>query len=341
MPQQRITRLRNLAWMLVGLYLSESIHLRRIAARLPLPARLLSTTRRFRRFLNNRAFRPRVWYRPLAERLLRQAARTGPLRLLVDGSKVGAGHQLLMVGLAYHKRALPIAWTWVKGARGHSGSRKQCALLAYVHKLLPPDASVILAGDSEFGSVAVLQRLERWGWQYVLRQKGNTLACVSHQAFLWQRLDSLIPEKGETFFYEHVILTRQHLYHTHLLTRWERGQTLPWLLATNMDDAQQALRIYRRRMWIEELFGDWKGQGFDLERSHLRHFRRLSRLTFILSLLYLWLISRGSQVIKSGKRLLVDRPGRRDLSIFRIGLYSIHRFCAHSSNFGIRLVPYF
>lgn len=40
-----------------------------------------------------------------------------------------------------------------------------------------------------------------------------------------------------------------------------------------------ALQAYPRRMWIEEMYGDLKSHGFDLERTMLRHFQRLSRLT--------------------------------------------------------------
>jgi hypothetical protein len=43
----------------------------------------------------------------------------------VDGTKVGFGHQLLMVSLAYRRRSVPIAWTWVKYVRGHSSGYKQ------------------------------------------------------------------------------------------------------------------------------------------------------------------------------------------------------------------------
>ena len=65
-------------------------------------------------------------------------------------------------------------------------------------------------------------------------------------------------------------------------------------------------------MWIEETFGDMKGNGFDLESTHLRHFQRLSRLTLAVVLLYVWLVAFGSQVIKSSRRYLVDRRDRRD-----------------------------
>ena len=111
-------------------------------------------------------------------------------------------------------------------------------------------------------------------------------------------------------------------------------------MATNIPEAQEALRAYRRRMWIEEMFGDWKGHGVDLEHTHLRHFQRLSRLTMAVALLYVWLVTSGSQAIKAGKRSLVDRKRRRDLSIFRIGLYIIDRYCALGHAFTVRLVPY-
>ena len=52
------------------------------------------------------------------------------------------------------------------------------------------------------------------------------------------------------------------------------------------------MQAYRRRVWLDELFGDLKGHGFDLEASHLRHRERLSRLTLAVVLLYDWWVSR-------------------------------------------------
>jgi hypothetical protein len=92
-------------------------------------------------------------------------------------------------------------------------------------------------------------------------------------------------------------------------------------------------------MWIEETFGDLKGNGFDLESTHLRHFLRLSRLTLAVVLLYVWLVSMGSKAIKDGKRRLVDRVERRDLSIFQIGLRSVERRLANALSVSIRLGP--
>jgi hypothetical protein len=69
------------------------------------------------------------------------------IRLIVDGTKIGSRHQLLIVCLTYRKRAIPIAWTWVPHVRGHSSARKQLALLAYVRSLICAGAAVFLVGD--------------------------------------------------------------------------------------------------------------------------------------------------------------------------------------------------
>jgi len=63
------------------------------------------------------------------------------------------------------------------------------------------------------------------------------------------------------------------------------------------------------------MFGDLKKHGFDLESTMLRHVPRLSRLTLAVALLYVWLLSIGSQTVQAGLRHLVDRKDRRDLSL--------------------------
>src|SRR5881394_2980167 len=123
-PAERITRIRrNWSRLLVGLCLSRSVHLSKIAnKKIPTQATLPSATRRLSRLLDNAAIRARDWYEPIACSLLERAAAAqggggggggGEIRLIVDGSKVGFNHQLLMVGLAYRRRAIPVAWSWV------------------------------------------------------------------------------------------------------------------------------------------------------------------------------------------------------------------------------------
>lgn len=329
-PNQRITQLRNFVWLVYGIYLSRSVYLSRIAGKIPGQAKLQSIIKRLDRFLDNPAIRVREWYKPIAmEWLEKQYARIGEIHLIVDGTKVGFGHQLLMVSLAYRKRAIPIAWTWVKQVRGHSSGDKQIALLAYVKTLIPPRATVFLVGDTEFGPIKVLKQLDRWYWYYVLRQKADTLVW-SETETTWKPFGSHILKAGQRAWLGKKTFSQTHLYPVNLLAYWQPAEKEPWLLATNLPDLQTALRFYKRRMWIEEMFGDLKKHGFDLEASMLRSFLRLSRLTLAVAFLYVWLVSTGGRAIHQGLRHLVDRNDRRDLCIFQTGLRFIERLLVNS-----------
>ena len=322
------SRVRNLTWLIVGLYRAMNVHLSAIVRKWPLSAKNPSLWRRLERFLSNPAVHVREWYEPVARQWLHEAASSlGEIRLIVDGTKVGFGHQLLIVCLAFRRRAVPLAWTWVPSSRGHSSALVQLALLAYVRRLLPKRARVILVGDSEFGSVVVMRHVRHWRLAYVLRQKGSHLvrAKSSRQ---WQPFAQLVSRAGQSVWWSEACLTQQWRYPTAVLAYWAKGEKEPWLLATNLPDARTTRRAYQRRMWIDELFGDLKGHGCDLEATHLRHFMRLSRLTLAVCLLYSWLLQVGRMVIRQGQRDLVDRHDRRDLSLARIGHDMIEKWLA-------------
>jgi hypothetical protein len=339
-PDQRITQIRAFTWLIIGIYLSRSVCMSRVACKIPGEAKLTSATRRLSRLLDNPAIRVRAWYEPIARQWLEAQFRcSGEIRLIIDGTKIGFGHQLLIVCLAYRKRSIPIAWTWVKHVRGHSTAGKQLALLAYVRKLLPTGAVVFLVGDTEFGAVDVLRQLDRWSWLYVLRQKTSTHVWLNAQQG-WQDFGSFVQKAGQSVWLGRGCLTESQIYLVNLLAHWEAGEKEPWCLATNLPDRQMALSYYARRMWVEEMFGDFKKHGFDLESTMLRHFLRLSRLTLAVALLYVWLISVGGRTIRDGQRHLVDRVDRRDLSIFQIGLRFIERRLTNALSFRIPLFSY-
>jgi hypothetical protein len=329
-PKQRITQVQNFVWLIVGIFHSHSVNLSKIAGKVIGPAKNVSTVRRLSRFLANSAIDVRSWYKPIAKAWLQsQYERVGEIRLIVDGTKVGFGHQLLMIGLAYRNRAVPIAWSWVKHVRGHSSGKQQVSLLRYVGTLLPKKAPVFLVGDSEFGSILVLRQLDQWRWFYVLRQKSNTGLWFDEQTG-WHQLGSFVYQGGQSAWFQKAYLTQKEIYPVSVLVYWQIGEKEPWCLATNLPDQTLTLRYYRKRMWIEEMFGDFKKHGFELETTMLRHVPRLSRLTMAIAFLYVWLLSTGSRTIRAGLRHLVDRKDRRDLSLFQIGLRSIDRKLLHA-----------
>jgi len=116
-PEERITRVRNLAWLMTGLFLARSAHLSHIARKLPLRGQIVSLTNRLRRLLDN--LRVDVWryYQPVARQLL-TSFRGQQLTLLIDCIALGFDYQLMVIAIAYRRRALPLIWSvhfsWVK-----------------------------------------------------------------------------------------------------------------------------------------------------------------------------------------------------------------------------------
>lgn len=323
-PDDCDTRLTNLIYLMMGMFQARSVQLNLVARKTPVRAKKLSLVKRFGRFLNNAAVRVRDWYRPFAEGVLAAASVAGQVHLILDTTKVAFCFRLLMVSVAYRGRSLPLAWTWVVGSRGHTTTVTQIRLLTYVTELLPRGAKVSLVGDCEFGNPLLIEYVQGWGWDYALRQPGDNLVMLRGTG-RWQRIDSLPLGKGQPIWLGNVVLTQASPHPTHLVLYWQRNEKKPWLLATNLLDPRATLRLYRRRMWIEEMFGDMKKHGFDLEASHLRHFLRLSRLTLAVCLLYLWLVAMAEHVILTQQAHEVDRTDRRDLSLFRLGWDFIER----------------
>ena len=182
----------------------------------------------------------------------------------------------------------------------------------------------------------------RGGWRYALRQKGDTLIDLTlHNQ--WQRFGDIVRTPGQKASgSDEAFLTREHVYGTHLLAHWQVGEQEPWLLATNLPSPQEALHTYRQRMWIEEMFGDLKGHGFNLEDSHLRHFLRLSRLTLAVVLLYVWLMAFGFSGHQERPSLCRwYRADRRDFSVFRIGYNMAERRLTNSQPLSILFIPCF
>lgn len=340
LPNECDSRVTNLVYLLMGVLLARNVQTGVIASKIPVRAKRVSIVRRLERFLDNGAVRVRAWYQSVAVGLLKAAAASGRVALIIDATKVSFHHQLVMVAVAYHGRALPLAWTWVAYSRGHSTQQQQLAVLRYVKGLLPERVSVSLVGDTEFGHTLIIEELSVWRWPYALRQSGHNLV-MTRCSNTFQPLVTLLTTVGDWLFMPSVVLTKANPYPTHLMLCWLRGEPRPWLLATNLTHPPAVLRLYARRMWIEQLFLDLKSHGFDLESSHLRSFRRLSCLTLAVALLYVWLVTEGAQALIQGRSAQVDRSNRRDLSVFRIGRELIDQALTWGDTFEVDSVPIF
>lgn len=345
LPDLHRYRRSNLAAMICGIHQAQHVHLSKIADYRPGAASLESKIMRLRRFIRNEAVEPSRYYRPMARQLLEQAARQHQrLRLLLDIVELPGGRKVLMLALAYRRRALPLLWHVWRG-RGKTDAQRQIDFLIDFEALLvglaPDKIRPVIVADGEFHAVELIRHLDGMDWGFRLRLPASTRVHLEDGRRC--ALSELLLRPGERRYLDGVYLTDRHAYGPiSIAAYWAEGEEGPWLIVTDEDEADHlTLRTYSRRMWIEELFGDLEGGGFQLQSSRLYAPERLSRLLLAVCLAYLWLMHVGASVVKRGLRFLVGRRGRRDRSLAEIGRHWLRRCMTNGMRPQVGLIPYF
>jgi hypothetical protein len=82
---------------------------------------------------------------------------------------------------------------------------------------------------------------------------------------------------------------------------------------------------YGGRISIEEMYRDFKEQGFRLEKPRLEDTERVSRLVLCVCIATVFALLLGDAVETQGKRRVMERAGKRQLSLFQLGLRYLKR----------------
>lgn len=318
-PQGQVV---TLAMMIMAIVVGKKAQLGPMSGEVPHAAEETSIERRMRRFVADERINARVFFMPFARALLSSLAH-GRLVLALDGSPVGRGCMVLMVGVVYHKRVLPLTWLVYRGKKGHTTAERHIALLAQLYPLLPPGAEVVLLGDGEYDNSAMFAWIERHTtWQFVVRT-GSNLTYRSGTA--WFKIGQMALSPGSRVVWQDIAFTQDAYGPLTLIGWWDAQYQEPLYLLTNLTAPDEACRQYRKRFRLETLFSDVKSRGFHIHKSHLRDPARVSRLLLAVCLAYIWMICLGLFTLLSGQRSKIDRRKRRDKSLFRLGLDWLRR----------------
>ena len=306
----------TLAMMISGIVMGRNAQLSAMSSEIPSETKEKSIEMRMRRWVKEEIDVEAV-YMPFARQILEALAHL-PLVLVMDGSQAGRGCMILMVGVLYQKRALPIAWLVYKGKKGHASAERHIQALEKVLPLLPTGSQVVLLGDAEYDTTEMIAWVEKnTTWQYVLRTSPQIYVQAGQ---VNQPIRDYPLERGNLFHLHEVGFTQTTELTLNLIGWWANRYEEPIFLVTNIHNAYQACRYYRRRFRIETFFSDQKSRGFHIHKSHLGDPARLSRLLIAACLAYIWMICQGLQIIASNQTALIDRSERIDKSFFRLGL---------------------
>ena len=322
-------QLTNWVWIIVGIILSESIALSKIATAIPKEVAAESRVMTIRRWLKNSKIDVWTFYEPILKAAL-QGWKAVNAEVILDGVSVfGDRMQIFRLSLRHGNRAIPLGWTVIAG-KGLTQVEKLESMLSRVAKFLKPRVKrVIFSADRGFRDCDWAEQCLKLGWHYDIRVACNTYVTLLNGTNC--RIDELKFKAGSCRYFQQVQLTQDKKLLTHLSLTWSKGdaKNKPELVAVISDRKACRSRLieYGERMDIEQSFRDDKSAGFEMAHTRIQHVDRLERLLLALAIATLWCHELGEFVLDSDDSLRrqIDPGHTRQLSLFQLGLRWLKR----------------
>jgi hypothetical protein len=306
----------------------KQVSLEKLANALPLPILFESRRKKVQRFLSLPVLQiQKIWF-PLIKDWLAQIFTTHEtVYLAIDRTNWGRNN-LIMISVIYDQRAIPIYFELLPKL-GTSDFAEQSRVFSQVMPLFE-NYKIIVLGDREFCSVKLANWLREKRIHFCLRLKKNEF--IQAQNEIWQSLDSLGLKPGISLFMPNIKVTKtSQIQGFNVAAKWKRtlkkqSPKEGWFILTNLTDLSSAIKAYKKRFDIEEMFRDFKSGGYQLEDTNVSG-NRLISLILIISFAYSLATFQGEKIKRIGVQKYVARVkeyGRltRRHSSFYVGLYS-------------------
>jgi len=296
-PGLRSTRRVNLCLLTYSILCRHSLCVSELARAMPLPIAHLYRVKRLWRFLSNRAVFSSSFVHLFLQRLPPSPGKCRPL--ILDYTALGS-FRILMAAIGYQRRAFPLAFTPVSWGK-LEGSLNQ---LEEDMLLQVGSPNLVVIADRGFGRVSLFRFLLERGWPFVIRIPGEGMTEWKGRKL---RVKDLPLKKGERHFLQGILYHQKEKVRVNLALAWEGEE--PWYLVTSLPEARQAIKFYAQRMWIEEMFRDYKWR-LGARGAGVREEGRLGRLLLGLALAYWFLGLMGLALPRKAWRRLLLSQGK-------------------------------
>lgn len=276
-----------------------------------------SVERRLQRFLGN----PRLEAKACCQMWTRWVLRawvSDRLDMLVDETKLGDWLSVMVIGLAYRRRCIPLVWCCYQGQNRPCGQVEMVrTLMSWIAEVLPSGRVPLLQADRGIGtSPSLIRAVEGLGWHFLFRVQSTTRfrfpnGCQVALANLAKRGGPAWTAQGEVFKKAGWLPLTAHVV-------WKAAYDQPWCLLTNHPDLQASQ--YAIRAWHEHGFEDLKSRGWQWQDSLVRQPDHAHRLILVLALAYTWMLSLGTildRLDPSAQRLICRGRKRPRFGSFR------------------------
>lgn len=237
--------------------------------------------------------------------------------LVVDETKLKTQFGVMVVGIVYEGRCIPLAWR-VYIANQHESypsegqARLIIRLLKQVKAGMPTATQVCVLADRGIGTSPLLMRgIMALGWSFLFRvTKQSKIVLPTGQAVCFY---DQVQAPGQTYTASGLVFKKRGRIPAQVRVLWSEQAQDRWALVTN--DPTLTGWEYAQRMWIEEAFRDLKSHGWQVEQVTCDDPDRMARLWILLVIAYAWMLFLGATVVAVGHSLPLKR--RQDGSLVR------------------------
>lgn len=274
-----------------------------------------SRIRRFSRWLGNSCIDPHAWYAVLFQYALREWTRR-PIYLALDTSMLYDRFCCVRISMIYMNRAIPVTWCVLEHGSSMVKYARYAHLFERVEALLPRDVEIFFLADRGFVCKDLMNRLQKLGWLWRIRVKGNQKLRVGG-SFITPKTLPLAP--GKALLFSGNVNFGLKLERISFSAGWAAGSREPWYVLSGDEAGLEVFMDYARRFGIEEGFRDEKSGGCDLEAGHIRDAQKLERLLLVISTALIVAVSEGISATLAGEEKEVEPHSVRSLSYFQMG----------------------
>lgn len=314
------SRLETLCLLVVGMVSARTVNLSHLACEFPSTAKVESNYRRLQRFFQYVDLGV-DWAAPLVVRMIGACA---SWHLCLDRTnwKIGQRHvNFLVLAIVTKRHRVPLMWS-VLGRAGSSNTGQRIALMQRYMSIFKVATVKYLLADREFIGGQWLDFLNENNIPFIIRVKAGQI--VTTQDGKTQSLHSLLRTcRGPRTFIACFGPDKagDAIWFTFAAKRI-KGREL--LIVVSNRPAHHALTTYKKRWAIENLFGDTKTRGFNLEDTRLTIDKKLDLLFGLIALAVAWASKVASKMIGRGK-IKRKKHGYYAKSFFRIGFDQIRK----------------
>ncbi len=325
------SRIETLAGLIVLLVNVRSVNLTHVAAQFSATAKVASSYRRLQRFFQF-ARLDEDW---LARAVIKLLKINAPWILCLDRTnwKIGKSNvNILMLAVVTKRVRLPLMWTMLD-KQGSSNSTERIALMQRYLDIFGPGSIKYILADREFIGPQWIGFLLQNKVLFSIRVKGKMYVTL---------------DNGRTYLLENLL--KKRCMWAFLRKHAGRFTTMPaavgtplrfackglkggelLIIVTNSENPLEALRIYKRRWFIECMFADSKTRGLNMEDTGMSDLKKLSLLIAIVAIAMVWSYACASQELGRSS-IPKAKHGYLRKSWFRTGFDLLRNWIFHDPN---------